>query len=61
MSLPVSTARLLLLCSAALMPLPCLAIPAEEMPSQNLRLNEADARELYSGSSIRRGVRMIWF
>lgn len=41
MSLPVSTARLLLLCSAALMPLPCLAIPAEEMPSQNLRLNEA--------------------
>ena len=41
MNLAAATARLLLLCSAALMPLPCLAIPAEEMPSQNLRLNEA--------------------
>src|SRR5215510_10471840 len=40
MNLVVATARLFLLCSAALMPLPCLAIPAEEKPSQNLRLNE---------------------
>jgi len=40
MNLAVATARLFLLCSAALMPLPYLAIPAEEKPSQNLRLNE---------------------
>jgi hypothetical protein len=34
MSLAVATARLLLLCGAALTPLPCLAIPAEGEPSQ---------------------------
>jgi hypothetical protein len=40
MSLVVATARLLLLCGAALTFLPCPAIPAEEKPPQSLRLNE---------------------
>lgn len=35
----VATARLLLLCGAALTPLPCLAIPAEDEPPPDLRLN----------------------
>ena len=39
MNLAVATARLLLLCSAALMPLPCLAIPAEGTRPFDLRLN----------------------
>ena len=40
MNLAVATARLLLLCGAALTPLPCLAIPSEgELPS-NIRLND---------------------
>ena len=41
MSLAVATARLLLLfCGAALTPLPCLAIPAENEPPPDLRLND---------------------
>jgi hypothetical protein len=40
MSLAVATARLLLLCGAALTPLPCLAIPAEGDPPPELRLND---------------------
>jgi hypothetical protein len=40
MSLAVATARLLLLCGAALMPHPCLAIPAENEPPSDLRLND---------------------
>ena len=40
MSLAVATARLLLLCGAVLTPLPCLAIPAEDEPPSDLRLND---------------------
>lgn len=40
MSLAVATARLLLLCGAALTPLPCLAIPAELESPPDLRLND---------------------
>lgn len=40
MNLAVATIRLLLLCSAVLMPLPCLAIPAKSDPPPDLRLNE---------------------
>lgn len=40
MSLAVTTARLLLLCSAVLTSLPCLASPTENDPPPNLRLND---------------------
>ncbi|MDP1949109.1 MAG: hypothetical protein Q8L77_16605 [Nitrospirota bacterium] len=40
MNLAVATIRLLLLCSAVLMPLPCLAIPAKSDQPLDLRLNE---------------------
>ena len=40
MSLAVATARLLLLCGAALTPLPYLAIPAEDEAPSDLRLND---------------------
>lgn len=40
MSLAVATARLLLLCGAALTSLPCLAIPAEDVSPPDLRLND---------------------
>ena len=40
MSLAVATARLLLLCCIVLTPLTCLAIPAEDKPPSDLRLNE---------------------
>ena len=40
MSLAVATARLLLLCGAALTPFPCFAIPAEAEPPLDLRLND---------------------
>ena len=40
MSLAVATARLLLFCGAALTPLPCLAIPAEDVSPPDLRLND---------------------
>ena len=40
MSLAVATARLLLLCGAVLTSLPCLAIPAENEPPSDLRLND---------------------
>src|SRR4029077_11545190 len=40
MSLAVATARLLLFCSTVLTPLTCLAIPAEDKPPSDLRLNE---------------------
>ena len=40
MSLAVATAGLLLLCGAALTPLPCLAIPAGDGPPPDLRLND---------------------
>jgi hypothetical protein len=40
MSLAVATARILLLCCTVLTPLPCLAIPAEDKPPSDLRLNE---------------------
>jgi len=39
MSLAVAIARLLILCGAALTPLPCLAIPPEDEPPSDLRLN----------------------
>ena len=39
MNLAVTTARLLLLCGAALTSLPCLAIPAEDEAPSDLRLN----------------------
>ncbi len=41
MNLTVATARLLFFCGAALMPLPCLAIPAEGDPPPSLRLNDS--------------------
>lgn len=40
MNLEAATARLLLVFGAALIPLPCPTITAEEIPPQNLRLNE---------------------
>ena len=40
MSLAVATARLLLLCGAALTPFPCFAIPTEAEPPLDLRLND---------------------
>lgn len=40
MNRATATARLLLLCGAALTPLPCLEIPADAAPPPDLRLNE---------------------
>lgn len=40
MNLAVATARLLLLCGAALMPLPCFATPAIDASPSDLRLND---------------------
>ena len=40
MSLTAATARLLLLCGAVLTPLPCFAIPADDEPPSDLRLND---------------------
>ncbi len=40
MNLAVATIRLLLLCSAVLMPLPCLATQAQREPTPGLHLNE---------------------
>ena len=49
MSPVVATARLLLLCGAALILLPCLAIPAEEVPPPDLRLNDPTPMTILAG------------
>jgi hypothetical protein len=49
MSLAATTARLLLLCGAALTLLPCLAIPAENEPPSDLRLNDPKPTTIFAG------------